>query len=71
MPLGLRPGQACRAGIPSGGTGRGTARGGRARRERAVQESLMGREPDGLSLEKLYRLPVLWEEQRGALEDSR
>ena len=28
---------------------------------------LSGTEPDGLSLEKLYRLPMEWEEQRRAL----
>ena len=32
-----------------------------------VEAILMGREPDGLSLEKLYRAPVGWEEQRRAL----
>ena len=33
-----------------------------------VEAILMGQEPDGLSLEKLYRLPMGWEEQRRALE---
>ena len=28
---------------------------------------LMGREPDGLTLDNLYRLPVEWEEQRRVL----
>jgi len=32
-----------------------------------VEAIVMGREPDGLSLEKLCRLPVAWEEQRQAL----
>lgn len=32
-----------------------------------VEAIVMGREPDGLSLEKLCRLPVEWEEQRQAL----
>ena len=29
-----------------------------------LEAILMGREPDGLTLETLYRLPVGWEEQR-------
>jgi len=29
-----------------------------------IQAILDGTEPDGLSLEKLYRMPVVWEEQR-------
>jgi len=33
-----------------------------------VEAILMGREPDGLTLEKLYRLPLVWEEQRRMLE---
>jgi len=32
-----------------------------------VEAILMGREPDGLTLEKLYQAPVLWEEQRRML----
>ena len=32
-----------------------------------IEAILDGTEPDGLSLEKLYRLPVSWEEQRRAL----
>ena len=32
-----------------------------------VEAILMGREPDGLSLETLFRLPMAWEEQRRAL----
>jgi len=32
-----------------------------------VEAILMGREPDGLTLEKLYRLPDLWKQQRAAL----
>ena len=32
-----------------------------------VEAILMGREPDGLSLDKLYRLPVEWAEQRREL----
>ena len=32
-----------------------------------VEAILMGREPDGLSLERLCRLPMEWEEQRRAL----
>jgi hypothetical protein len=32
-----------------------------------VETILMGQEPDGLSLEKLHRLPVAWEEQRRAV----
>jgi len=32
-----------------------------------VEAILMGREPDGLSLETLYRMPVGWEEQRKAV----
>ena len=32
-----------------------------------IEAILDGTEPDGLSLEKLYRLPVEWEEQRQAL----
>ncbi|MBN1462024.1 MAG: hypothetical protein JXA57_21035 [Armatimonadetes bacterium] len=31
---------------------------------------LDGTEPDGLSLEKLYRMPVEWEEQRQALRTA-
>ena len=33
-----------------------------------VEAILDGREPDGLTLEKLYRLPVEWEEQRSVLD---
>ena len=33
-----------------------------------VEAILEGNEPDGLSLEKLYRLPDEWEEQRRLLE---
>jgi len=32
-----------------------------------IEEILAGTEPDGLSLEKLYRAPVVWEEQRQLL----
>ena len=32
-----------------------------------IEAILNGTEPDGLSLEKLYRMPVGWEEQRRAL----
>jgi ParB-like chromosome segregation protein Spo0J len=32
-----------------------------------VEAILDGIEPDGLSLEKLYRAPLMWEEQRRAL----
>jgi hypothetical protein len=32
-----------------------------------VEAILMGQEPDGLSLEKLYGLPLEWKEQRQAL----
>ena len=32
-----------------------------------VEAILMGRERDGLSLETLFRLPVVWEEQRRVL----
>ena len=32
-----------------------------------VEAIVMGQEPDRLSLEKLYRLPPAWEEQRRAL----
>jgi ParB-like chromosome segregation protein Spo0J len=32
-----------------------------------IEAILDGTEPDGLSLEKLYRLPVEWEEQRRAV----
>ena len=32
-----------------------------------IEAILQGTEPDGLSLEKLYRLPTVWEERRGAL----
>ena len=32
-----------------------------------VEAILMGQEPDGLSLEKLYGLPVDWDEQRRVL----
>ena len=32
-----------------------------------VDAIMMGREPDGLSLEKLYRLPAEWEEQKRSL----
>jgi hypothetical protein len=31
-----------------------------------IEAVLEGTEPDGLSLEKLYRLPAVWEEQRRA-----
>ena len=33
-----------------------------------VEAILTGQEPDGLSLEKLHRLPLAWEEQRRALD---
>jgi hypothetical protein len=33
-----------------------------------VEAILMGREPDGLSLEKLQRLPMQWEGQRRAVD---
>ena len=33
----------------------------------SVEATLMGQEPDGLTLEKLHRLPVEWEEQRRVL----
>lgn len=32
-----------------------------------VEAIVTGQEPDGLSLEKLHRLPLEWEEQRRAL----
>jgi len=32
-----------------------------------VEAILMGREPDALTLDALYRLPMAWEEQRRAL----
>ena len=32
-----------------------------------MEAILMGREPDGLSLQTLFRLPMAWEEQRRAL----
>jgi len=32
-----------------------------------VEAILLGREPDGLTLGKLYQAPVLWEEQRRVL----
>ncbi len=32
-----------------------------------VEAILMGQEPDGLSLEKLHRLPLEWDEQRRVL----
>jgi len=32
-----------------------------------TEAMLDGTEPDGLSLEKLYRAPLIWEEQRRAL----
>jgi len=32
-----------------------------------LEAILAGTEPDGLSLEKLYRVPMEWEEQRRAL----
>jgi hypothetical protein len=36
-----------------------------------IEMILVGTEPDGLSLEKLYRSPVEWEEQRRALGRGR
>jgi hypothetical protein len=33
-----------------------------------IEAILQGTEPDGLSLEKLYRLPLEWEEQKQALK---
>ena len=33
-----------------------------------IEAILNGTEPDGLSLENLYRLPAEWEEQRRELE---
>lgn len=33
-----------------------------------IESILDGTEPDGLSLEKLYRVPVGWEEQRRAFQ---
>jgi hypothetical protein len=33
-----------------------------------IESILKGEEPDGLSLEKLYRLPVEWERQREQVE---
>jgi len=35
-----------------------------------IEAILQGTEPDGLSLEKLYRLPAEWEEQRRVLGES-
>jgi hypothetical protein len=35
-----------------------------------IESILNGTEPDGLSLEKLYRLPVEWEEQGRMLSCS-
>ena len=35
-----------------------------------IESVLDGTEPDGLSLEKLYQMPVGWEEQRRALETA-
>ena len=35
-----------------------------------VEAILMGREPDGLSLEKLHRLPLEWDEQRRIVATS-
>jgi len=35
-----------------------------------IKAIIDGTEPDGLSLEKLYRLPARWEEQRGVLRDT-
>jgi hypothetical protein len=35
-----------------------------------IEAILAGTEPDGLSLERLYRAPVGWEEQRYVLGDS-
>ena len=32
-----------------------------------VETIVLGRDPGGLSLERLYRLPLAWEEQRRAL----
>jgi len=32
-----------------------------------IETILLGRDPGGLSLERLYRLPLAWEEQRRAL----
>jgi hypothetical protein len=32
-----------------------------------IEAVLNGREPDGLSLEKLYQMPVGWEQQRRML----
>jgi len=36
-----------------------------------VEAVLMGEEPDGLTLEKLYRLPIGWKEQRHSLAFER
>lgn len=36
-----------------------------------IESILNGTEPDGLSLQKLYRAPVLWEEQRREMEQDR
>jgi len=36
-----------------------------------IEAILDGREPDRLTLEKLYQMPVGWEEQRGAVGVSR
>jgi len=36
-----------------------------------IEAIIEGTEPDGLSLEKLYRLPVGWEQQRRAVGASR
>jgi len=36
-----------------------------------VEAILMGREPDGLSLEKLHRMPMAWEEQHAELGSQR
>jgi hypothetical protein len=36
-----------------------------------VEAIILGQEPDGLSLEKLCRLPAEWEEQRGAVGRAR
>ena len=33
-----------------------------------VEAVLMGREPDGLSLQTLFRLPMAWEEQRSLVQ---
>jgi hypothetical protein len=36
-----------------------------------IESILNGTEPDGLSLGKLYRAPIVWEEQRREMEQDR